>query len=63
MNYDELLCYLINQVEYFNYWKTIKKRIGKSIKELKRMLEIYVIIVSLKNCVRVVQYILTLLEG
>ena len=26
MNYDELLCYLINQVEYFNYWRNNRNR-------------------------------------
>lgn len=26
MNYDELLCYLINQVEYFNYWKNNQEK-------------------------------------
>lgn len=26
MNYDELLCYLINQVEYFNYWRDNQNR-------------------------------------
>lgn len=26
MNYDELLCYLINQVEYFNYWRDNRNR-------------------------------------
>lgn len=27
MNYDELLCYFINQVEYLNYWKSKNKDI------------------------------------
>lgn len=41
MNYDELLCYFINQVEYLNYWKSKNKDIYERAETYAKSLKDY----------------------
>lgn len=41
MNYDELLCYFINQVEYLNYWKSRNEDIYERAKTYAENLKKY----------------------